>query len=181
MEDHERPTVPAYRTCDRRYPFLWTSALQPAGRWHDRGEGPCHDFATTAKGAWAEVVRHEEITDLLDLLDLERSLWGVEVVQPEVVPMLGEEILTGGVSSYPACRAEAHRLRAGGATGLRAPSAAVRSGRAPRTRLERDAQVVTEAVPTEVLVVWGDPHALTAMPLAEGHPDPNVLDDVRPL
>jgi hypothetical protein len=30
----------AFRQVDGRYPFLWESAAQPAGRWHGEGEGP---------------------------------------------------------------------------------------------------------------------------------------------
>ncbi len=103
------------------------------------------------------------------------------MARPDAVPLLGEEILTDGPSSYPACRAEARRIRAGGETGLRAPSAAVRSGRAERIRLDRQGRFAIEEVRTEVLVVWGDPHTLGGMPLADGHPDPNALLDVRPL
>jgi len=43
------------------------------------GTLPGRDRATTwppsAKGAWAEVLRHEGITDVEDLVDLERALW----------------------------------------------------------------------------------------------------------
>ena len=112
--------VTCYRVCDRRYPFLWASQDQPPGRWHGAGEGPVHYLATSAKGAWAEVLRHEHITDLDDLVDLELSLWAVAVPEPADVPQLADDTLLGDETSYPDCQAEARRLRAHGATGLRA-------------------------------------------------------------
>lgn len=52
-----------FRQADPRYPFLWDTAAQPPARWHGPGEGPAHYFADTPAGAWAELLRHEEITD----------------------------------------------------------------------------------------------------------------------
>jgi hypothetical protein len=170
-----------FRVCDRRFPFLWTVPDQPPARWHGAGEGPCHYLATTAEGAWAEVVRHEHITDLDDLLDLELSLWSVEAPAPAAAPALPLEVLTGAETSYPACRAEAQRLRAGGAIGLRAPSAAVVSGQAERFGVDASGVYVVATVATETVVLFGPPNDLVGMPLAEGHPDPSVLGDIRYL
>ena len=36
-------------------------------------------------------------------------------------------------------------------------------------------------VATETIVVFGAPTDLVGMPLAEGHPDPSILGDVRYL
>ena len=49
-----------FRQADPRYPFLWESPDQPAGRWHGPGEGPAHYFSDTPVGAWAELLRHED-------------------------------------------------------------------------------------------------------------------------
>src|SRR5262245_40501368 len=53
-----------FRQVDARFPFLWEDARQPAGRWHAAGDGPAHYFADTPDGAWAEFLRHEEITEV---------------------------------------------------------------------------------------------------------------------
>lgn len=53
----------AYRNSDPRYWQLSVLSTQPAARWHGTGEGPAHYFADTPTGAWAEFLRHEEITD----------------------------------------------------------------------------------------------------------------------
>ena len=58
-----------FRQADPRYPFLWSDPAQPAARWHGEAEGPAHYFADTPDGAWAELLRHEEITDPADTID----------------------------------------------------------------------------------------------------------------
>jgi RES domain len=173
--------VGCFRAGDRRFPFLWATSEQPPGRWHDTGEGPCHYLASTAKGAWAEVVRHEEITDADDLADLELTLWAVEAFRPLDVPKLDTAALTGGPESYPACQDEARRLRAEGALGLVAPSAAVMSGRIEQYGVGPGGRYLVELEPTEDIVLFGAPDGLTGMPLAEGHPELMILTDVRPL
>jgi len=178
--------VTCYRVCDRRYPFLWATSDQPPGRWHGAGEGPVHYLATSAKGAWAELLRHEHITELDDLFDLEVSLWVVGALEPDGVPQLADDILRGDESSYPDCQAEARQLRANGATGLRAPSAALSSGRAEAYAVDAAGTYQVDAVPTWVFVLFGV-HADAAMvgpagmPAAEGHPEPGILGDIRHL
>ena len=115
-----------FRQADRRRPFLWESDQQPAGRWHGAGDGPVHYFAETPDAAWAEFLRHEGITDAADLQGISRALWAIELPEPpSVEPGLSDAVMTGDQSTYRSCQAEARRMRAGGATGLRAPSAAV--------------------------------------------------------
>ncbi len=176
-----RPRARGFRVCDRRFPFLWATADQPSARWHDVGEGPCHYLATTPKGACAEVLRHEHITDLEDLLDLELSLWAVDAPAPEGVPRLAGDVLIGDESSYPACRAEARRLQAAGAKGLTAPSAAVLSGEAEQFTVSASGVLTSGRAKTETFVLFAAPLGLVGMPLAEGHPEPSVLGDVRYL
>ncbi len=110
-----------YRHADPRFPFLWESTDQPAGRWHAAGEGPVHYFADTPDGAWAEFLRHEGITEEAELDNVRRALWAVDVPEPipAAAPDLPRQVLTGGLGTYPRCRAEARRLRATGATALR--------------------------------------------------------------
>ncbi len=51
-----------YRHAPTGLPFFWETADQPEARWHGPGEGPAHYLADTPDGAWAELLRHEEIT-----------------------------------------------------------------------------------------------------------------------
>jgi hypothetical protein len=120
-----------FRHADRRVPFLWESEEQPAARWHVTGRGPAQYASDTPEGAWAEFLRHEEISEAEDLAGISRSLWALEIdrEQEELAePSLPQEMLTGGLESYPNCQEEAERLRAGGATGLLAPAAALFPG-----------------------------------------------------
>lgn len=127
----------AFRHCDSRLPFLWESPDQPPGRWHAAGDGPVQYLSDTPDGAWAEFVRHEEITDPADLETIRRSLWAVEIDddEPRAEPGLPVEVVTGGLGTHERCRQEARALRDAGATSLRAPSAALLPGEAKGWRV----------------------------------------------
>ena len=172
-----------FRTVDRRWPFLWEDAAQPPARWHGPGEGPAQYLADTPDGAWAEFLRHEEITDPGDLAGIERHLWAVEVPddEPAAVPQLPPDVLQGGLDSYPACQAEARRLRDGGATALEAPSAALVSGGA-RGQLVRAGLVEAGDRDGRVLVLYGGPPDVRGWLCAGGgRPSERLLPLVRPL
>ena len=173
-----------FRHCDRRFPFLWEAAIQPAARWHADGEGPAQYLADTPVGAWAEFLRHEGITDEADLAGVERALWAVDVALDAIafaVPALPPSAATGGLASYPRCQAEARRLRARGAQAVRARSAALLPGGGAGWRVdggEKDA----EARDGEVFVVFGRRPDFVGWPVVEaGRPPTRVLPRVRKL
>lgn len=170
----------AFRHADPRFPFLWESPAQPPGRWHDEGDGPVHYFADTPHGAWAELLRHEEIRDPEDLAGVRRALWAVEIPRfPAARPQLAEEVLCGGPGSYPECRAEAVRLRAGKASGLRAPSAALLPGCASGWTVKGGLQP-GPLRDGEVYVLFGRRSELLGWPVTlEGQPPAEVLSRVR--
>lgn len=118
-----------FRHADPRFPFLWETADQPDARWHAAGDGPVHYLADTPDGAWAELLRHEEITDPSDLEGIRRSLWAIDLPTPPAdETSLSPADLQGPPATYPRCRREAARLRALGRPGLKAPSAALLPG-----------------------------------------------------
>lgn len=171
-----------FRHADPRFPFLWESSAQPAARWHGPGEGPAHYFAETPDGAWAEFLRHEEITEPDDVEQVSRSLWAVEVPEPpRAGPDLPSETLHGGLDSYEACRDEARRLRARGERGLLAPSAALLPGTPSGFRTDarlrpgpiRHERVVVLFGPRPDLVAWAA--------CAGGQPRTDLLPRVRRL
>jgi hypothetical protein len=174
--------VIGYRHVDARFPFLWEDARQPPARWHGPDEGPVQTFADTPDGAWAELLRHEEITDPADVLTIRRALWAVDLGEPDLArPQLPRRILTGGLDTYDACRREARRLRAAGATGLVAPSAALREGGAHGWRVDAGLRA---GPPRDgmTIVLFGRRPDLVGWPTcAEGRPDPSLLERVRPL
>src|SRR5437588_485926 len=94
-----------FRNADSRYPFLWETSAQPPARWHGPGEGPAQYVADTPDGAWAEFLRHEEITDPDDVAGVARSLWAIEVGDDELdgAALIDDPRSAGGLSSYPAC------------------------------------------------------------------------------
>lgn len=145
-----------YRQADPRFPFLWESDDQPAGRWHGPGEGPVQYFADTPDGAWAEFVRHEGISRESELVNVRRALWAVELPDemPAPAPRLPTRVLTGGIETYATCRIEARRLRAHGASALRAPSAALLPRGARGWKVDGGLQPAVERDGT-VLAVFG--------------------------
>ena len=85
-----------FRNADTRFPFLHESSAQVPARWHGAGAGPAQYLADTADGAWAEFLRHEEISDPRDLAGISRNLWAVEVTfESETVSNVG---INGGTS-----------------------------------------------------------------------------------
>jgi hypothetical protein len=170
-----------FRHADPRLPFLWESRTQPAGRWHDELEGPVHYFADTPDGAWAELLRHEEIRDAEDLATLRRAMWAVEIDDAETAarPRVPIATATGGLESHAACRAAARALRARGATRLDAPSAALAPGAAHGHHVDaglRDAP----ARDGRTIVLYGARPTLTGWRAAlEGRPAAELLAKVR--
>jgi hypothetical protein len=172
-----------FRQADPRYPFLWSDASQPAGRWHGEGEGPAHYFADTPHGAWAELLRHEEITELEDLVTIRRALWAVDIGgEPLKRTSLPAATATGGVGTYATCQAHAHRLRSRGATRLVAPSAALLAGGAAGREVAAGIERASAPRDGRTIVVFGDPEGLVGWKVVErGAPPADLLARVRPF
>jgi hypothetical protein len=179
--------VIAYRHVDPRYPFLWESAEQPAARWHGEGEGPASYFADTPHGAWAEFLRHEAITDAVDLLGVRRALWAVEIPDEQVDtafrPILPARTATGGLDSYPACQSAARRLRRRNPTRtcLVAPSAALLPGGASGWRVDGGLNDGPQRDGLVVVLYGRQPELVGWSAVNTGQPDPRILPHVRPL
>jgi hypothetical protein len=170
-----------FRQADPRYPFLWTGDLQPAARWHADGEGPAHYFADTPAGAWAELLRHEEITDPDDAATVRRALWAIDVGdEPFKKVSLPVSALTGGRDSYRVCQDRARRLRARGATRLLAPSAALVAGGAAGREVADGAERDSTPRDGRVLILFGAPANVVGWKAVErGAPPADLLPRVR--
>lgn len=169
-----------FRHADPRFPFLWEGADQPPARWHGEGEGPVHYFADTPDGAWAEFVRHEEITTPEDIATIRRALWAAELQgEPGERPQRSIHTLTGGRETYADCRAEARRLREEGAPGLVAPSAALVAGGAHGWRVDGGLQP-GPARDGRVIVLFGRRPDVVGWPATiAGRPSEDLLSRVR--
>ena len=170
----------AFRQVDARYLFLWEDSSQPAGRWHADGEGPAHYFADTPDGAWAELLRHEEITDPDDLRTIQRQMWAVEIGDPSAErSSLPAKLLTGGFETYPRCQAEARLVRGRGVGRIVATSAALKPGGARGLRFEGRAQP-GHPRDGQTIVIFGLPRDLLGWVAASGaRPSVDLLDRVR--
>lgn len=169
-----------FRQTDRRFPFVWEGQDQPPGRWHAGGEGPAHYFADTPDGAWAEFLRHEEITDPADLATVRRQLWAVDIGDaPAGAIDVGFDVPLGGPESYTRCQVVARGLRDAGAQRLRAPSAALVSGGA-RGLVVRNGPQPAPPRDGAVIVVFGAPDSLVGWAAADGaRPPDDLLARVR--
>jgi RES domain len=175
--------VIVFRNTDVDVPFFWDGAQQPAGRWHAEGEGPAQYTSSTPSAAWAEFLRHAGISDPADLAGIERTMWAIEIADDEedASPVLSLRTLTGDRASYPACQAEAARLRRQGATRLIAPSAAVLPDAASGWVCDPD---LTPAGPRDeqTIVLFGvRPDQVGWVAATLGRPEPELLDHVRHL
>jgi len=159
---------------------MWESSRQPAARWHGHGDGPVQYFANTPDGAWAEFLRHEEITDEKDLAGISRAVWAVELGDERyATPDLPVRVLVGGVDSYAVCQNEAQRMRGNGETALAAPSAALLPSGARGLRVQLGLQV-GPAADGQVWVLFGRrPQAVGWLVVDRGAPPADVLHKVR--
>ena len=171
-----------FRHADVRFPFLWESDQQPPARWHGRGEGPVAYFAETADGAWAEFLRHEEITDAADLAGVTRAIWAVELPDPPTAaPRLSAVTLTGDRSTWPTCQAAARRLRARGEDGLVAPSAALHADTPSGFRTQGGLRPAKRRRERTFVLFGPRPRLVGWCACAEGRPRPDLLSRVRHL
>ncbi len=167
-----------FRHADPRVPFFREDDRQPAGRWNAEGEGPAQYLADTPDGAWAEFLRHEEIRTAEDLLTVRRALWAIDVPdEPAAKPHLPPRVLIGGPGSYDACRAEAARLHAGGATRLDAPSAALTDARG--FHVHAGLKAAGPRAPRTIVLFGSRPSAIGWRAAHQGRPHAELLGRVR--
>jgi hypothetical protein len=169
-----------FRHTDPRFPFLWEDATQPAARWHAEGEGPVHYFCDTPDGAWAEFLRHEDITDSEDLTTIRRALWAVELgEEPPHSVNLPVKTLVGGPETYAACQEEAHRLRRNGAAGIVTPSAALLPGGAQGWRVDGGLQPGSLRDGRVIVLFGRRPDLIGWTAAREGRPGGELLSRVH--
>jgi hypothetical protein len=141
-----------------------------------------HYLSDTSDGAWAEFLRHEEITEPVDLSGIQRTMWAVEVGDaPTRRSGLPLAVVTGGAESYARCRTYAGRLRAEGEAGFTVEGAALLRGAARGWRVENGLQPGDDRNGW-VMVLFGPRPDLVGWPAATaGRPPAYLLEAVRRL
>ena len=164
-----------FRVCDRRHPFLWSGAGQGSGRWNRTGDQPVHYLASTPTVAWAEWIRHQEITDPVDLAGVAAALWAVLIPQEwgkkelDSVALHFDQVLDTSAAAQEARLALVEHLKKQGAQGLLAPTAAL-----------HHSDKVLPAVDAQVILLWCEARLLPGWCcVPEGRPGAELLPLVR--
>jgi hypothetical protein len=159
-------------------PF-WVRENTRSGRWHRPGEGPTQYMSTSTDGAWAELIRNEELRAEDEVAMVSVSMWAVLIEEGVVADYstFGHAERAGFdpgslvSEDYEACQIEGARLRSVGFSGVIAPSAALPG-----------ALNVTLFGP-RMMSTWGRPPLLVssipATIITKGAPPPGLLQTVR--
>ena len=121
-----------YRYSSYDTPF-WNRESTRPGRWHAQGEGPAQYLTMTADGAWAELIRAEELSSEEAISLVRLNMWTVEVSCNMILDLSTfERAEEAGFSAealidddYSRCQQEGTRLRELNYAGVLAPSAAL--------------------------------------------------------
>ncbi len=112
---------------------LWARPNSDGQRWSRAREAPTQYLSLSAEGAWAELIRAEDLTRTADLELVRTPLWALQVRETHVADYGSfEKAEAAGFppealvdEDHERCRAEGARLRAHGFRGVLAPSAAL--------------------------------------------------------
>jgi RES domain-containing protein len=170
----------AYRYSSYDTPF-WARENSQPGRWHAQGDGPTQYLAMSADGAWAELIRTEELRTEDEVALVSVPMWAVRVHQAMVVDYstfhraeaAGFDPAALVDEDYRPCQREGARLRVLGYGGILAPSAAL-----------EDAANLTLFGP-RMASAWDRPpllaSSLPATIITKGAPPPGLLARVRQI
>jgi RES domain-containing protein len=185
MAREKRPPVVDVDTIAHRYssydtPFWARENTQP-GRWHVRGDGPTQYLSQSTDGAWAELIRNEELTSEDEVAMVSVQMWAVAVNQAMIVDYstferadaagFDADALVG--DDYARCQQEGARLRELGYSGVLAPSAAL------------PGEINLTLFGPKMASTWNRPpllaSSLPATVIAKGAPPPGLLAHVRQI
>jgi RES domain-containing protein len=170
----------AYRWADYDTP-LWVRPNSSAQRWNGTREVPAQYLSLSPEGAWAELIRCEDLTSPAEVRLVRMPMWVLSVHETRIADYATfEKAEAAGFprealvdDDHERCRAEAARLRERGFRGVLAPSAALPG-----------ATNLTLFGP-RLAVEWECPHEsrlgsfIPVRQLAVGHPPDDLLPRVR--
>lgn len=158
---------------------LWVRANTTDERWHGAGDGTTQYLSATPDGAWAELIRNENLRSDADLSLVSMPLWQVQVEQAHIADYGDFETAERAgfdpefliADDHSACRAEGRRLKAAGFAGVLYPSAALPG--------EQNLALFGP----RILLPWGTPRRLASgipgVQLATGAPPTHLLPRAR--
>lgn len=122
----------AFRYSNYDTPF-WVRPNSEPGRWHRIGDGATQYLSTTVDGAWAELIRAEELRTEQETALVRMPMWVAEVHVQRIADYgTFERAEAAGFPAgalidddYSRCQEEGKRLREAGFQGVVAPSAAL--------------------------------------------------------
>lgn len=179
------PPVVVIDTIAHRYssydtPF-WARENTLPGRWHVPGDGATQYLSRSTDGAWAELIRHEELTTEDEVAMVSVQMWALAVTQAMIVDYSTFELAQAAgfppdalvEQDYVRCQNEGARLRRLGCSGILAPSAALPGA------------VNLTLFGPRMASTWNRPpllaSSLPATVIAKGAPPPGLLAEVRQL
>lgn len=137
MARESRPRATTYEGLAFRYsnydtPF-WVRANSTSGRWHVPADGATQYLSLSVEGAWAELIRAEELQTEEEVALIRMPMWVAELHVANIADYgdFGKAQAAGFPpealvdDNYIFCQEEGHRLRGLGFKGVIAPSAAL--------------------------------------------------------
>lgn len=121
-----------YRYSSYDVPF-WARPNTTDERWHALGDGPTQYLSATPDGAWAELIRNENLRSETDLALVQMPLWQAQIDEAQIADYRDFETAErAGLDpavlideDQGPCRMEGRRLRENGFAGVLYPSAAL--------------------------------------------------------
>ncbi len=170
----------AHRYSSYDTPFWARENTQP-GRWHKPGDGPTQYLSLSTDGAWAELIRNEELTTEDEVAMVSVQMWAVSLNHAMIVDYSTfERAETAGFDpealvdeNYARCQQEGARLRRLSYSGVLAPSAALPGA------------INLTLFGPRMASRWDRPpllaSSLPATVITKGAPPPGLLRQVRPI
>ncbi len=181
MGPEVRPVdIVGHRYSNYDTPF-WARPNSQAGRWHVVGDEPTQYMATTTDGAWAELIRNEELRSEAEVSLVRIPMWAIQVndaliadystFEKAEAARFNPEALVD--DEYSRTQAEGKRLRELRFHGVLAPSAALPGA------------INLTLFGPRTIASWGRPpllaSALPATVIATGSPPAGLLTRVRQI
>jgi RES domain-containing protein len=161
-------------------PF-WARENTEAGRWHARGDGATQYLSLSTDGAWAELIRSEELRTEDEVAMVSVSMWAAQIDQGRIVDYSSFELAERAGFGPPAlidedygrCQREGARLRSLNYAGIVAPSAALPGA----TNLTLFGPKMASTWGRSTLLASSIPATI----ITKGAPPPGLLGRVRQL